>query len=158
NSVSKVHFMEANDSLRTNLFCCVGDCRNRVRLKEQNVAPDNSVEISLGVEIKQLCMNEVNIRAAFFTTTSFTSLFNDNGVPFNRSHVTRRSNEPGRKQRNIAHSAAEIEHAHPRLESGRQQELLGPLFKEPSLPVSGAPVLARYFPEHSLQSDCVERT
>src|SRR4029077_9587492 len=125
--------MEDNNSMRTNLFCCVGNCGNRVRLKEQNVAPDNSIEASLGVETKQFCMNELNSRAAFLITGSFTRLVNNNRVPIDRSHVTCRSNKPGRKEQNIAHAAAEIEHAHPRLDSSRQKELLGPLFKEPSL-------------------------
>src|SRR5258705_6636602 len=78
-------------------------------------------------------MNKLNIRAAPVTTCSFTSIFNDNQIPVNPSYAACRSNKFGRKQRNIAHSAAEVEHAHPRLESGRQKKLPGPLFEVPCL-------------------------
>jgi hypothetical protein len=68
-----------------------------------------------------------------FIMGSFTSLLDDNGSPVNPRHVTRRADEPGRKQRYIAHSTAEVKHSHPRLKSSRQEELPGPHFKESSL-------------------------
>ncbi len=78
-------------------------------------------------------MSKLNIRGPRFIPSSFTSLLNENQIPVNTSHVTGRPDEPSSKQRNIAHSAAEIEHVHPRLNSGREEELPGPLFEKPCL-------------------------
>jgi hypothetical protein len=65
--------------------------------------------------------------------STFTSSGNDDTVAINSCYAARLSNEPGRKQRNIAHPAAEVEHAHAALETGRDEELLRPFFKESCL-------------------------
>jgi hypothetical protein len=125
--------MEDNDSLRTHLSCCVSDSGNRVRLEKQNVAVDYGVEWMCGREIKEIRAHELNIRAALVMTNSFASFFNDRHVAINPRHFARRSNEPGRKQRDIAHSAAQIEDIHPTLDSGRPEVLLGPLLENACL-------------------------
>jgi hypothetical protein len=45
-------------------------------------------------------VNKLNIRTTASIETSFTSPLNDHQVSVNRGHMTRRSNEPRRKQRN----------------------------------------------------------
>jgi hypothetical protein len=77
NPGSKVRFMEDNDSARANLFRCMHDCINWVRLKHQYVAPYNSVEMPACVEVNQFCINKLNIRTSAVIQTSLTSLLND---------------------------------------------------------------------------------
>jgi hypothetical protein len=111
----------------------VSDSGNWVRLKEQNVAPDYGVELMCGFEIEQIRAHELDIRATLVMTNSFASVFNDHHIAINPRHLTCRSNEPGGKERNIAHSAAQIEDIHPTLDSGWPEELLGPLLEEACL-------------------------
>ena len=61
---------------------------------------------------------------------SLASLLQDHSVAINCNHAPRRSNELGSEQRNIAHSAAEVEHFHAGLDSRGHKELPGPFLED----------------------------
>ena len=57
-------------------------------------------------------MNEFNVCAAALKSRLFASLFNHGDIAIDARYMPCGSNQPGGEQRNIAHSTAEVEHAH----------------------------------------------
>jgi len=100
--------------------------RHWIGLIQQYISADYSIEGLLGrPKAQYVRVNEINVCAVALTENAISGAFENRLVPINSGYVFGNTYKLGSKQRNVAHSAAEIQYTHSMIQASRTKKSSG---------------------------------